>query len=76
MPKLIHTHVCDMMKENRHPSNIAIRRLMNFIRIFQWLIDKDPSIQKKIDDTIEQFKTNPARRNKYAKDGFLNLGDI
>jgi hypothetical protein len=44
MPKLIHTHVCDMMKENRHTSIIAIRRLMNFIRIFQWLIEKDPTI--------------------------------
>ena len=44
MPKLIHTHVIDMMKENRHASIIAIRRLMNFIRLFQWLIEKDPKI--------------------------------
>lgn len=38
MPKLISTHIIDMMKENRHLSIIAIRRLMNFIRIFKWFI--------------------------------------
>lgn len=76
MPKLIHTHVCDMMKENRHVSIIAIRRLMNFIRLFQWFIEKDEKIQKVIDETIEHFKKDPERRNKYAKTPFTNLGDI
>ena len=34
MPKLLMTHIVDLMKENRHVSMIAIRRLFNFIRIF------------------------------------------
>jgi hypothetical protein len=34
MPRLLMTHVVDLMKENRHISIIAIRRLFNFIRIF------------------------------------------
>ena len=49
MPKLIITHIVDMMKENRHASIIAIRRLINFIRLFQYFIDKDPKIQECID---------------------------
>jgi hypothetical protein len=56
MPKLMVTHIIDMMKENRHASIIAIRRLMNFIRLFRYFIEKDERIQKHIDDAIEKFK--------------------
>jgi hypothetical protein len=44
MPKLMVTHILDMMKENRHASIIAIRRLMNFIRLFRYFIEKDERI--------------------------------
>lgn len=44
MPKLMITHILDMMKENRHTSIIAIRRLMNFIRLFRYFIEKDEKI--------------------------------
>ena len=44
MPKLVMTHIVDMMKENRHVSMIAIRRLFNFMRIFLYLSDQDPKI--------------------------------
>lgn len=44
MPKLISTHIIDMMKENRHISIIAIRRVFNFIRLFAHLVSKDDKI--------------------------------
>ena len=44
MLKLIGTHIVDMMKENRHCSIVAIRRLFNFMRLLQYLMDKDPQI--------------------------------
>ena len=50
MSRLIMTHVVDLTKENRHISIVAIRRLLNFIRLFLYLIEKDPSIQKKMDE--------------------------
>jgi hypothetical protein len=49
MPKLIKTHIVDMMKENRHTSILAIRRLFNFIRLFLYFIDKDPKIAENIE---------------------------
>lgn len=69
MPKLIMTHIADMMKENRHISIVAIRRLMNFIRIFKWFIQKDPTIQTIIDKKMESFKTQKESRNKISQDG-------
>ena len=44
MSKLIMTHIVDLTKENRHISIVALRRLINFIRLFLYLIEKDPSI--------------------------------
>lgn len=44
MPKLISTHIIDMMKENRHISIIALRRVFNFIRLFAHLAAKDAKI--------------------------------
>jgi hypothetical protein len=34
LPSLINTHVVDMMKDNRHVSILAVRRIINFIRVF------------------------------------------
>lgn len=49
MVKLISTHIIDMMKENRHISIIAIRRMFNFIRLFIYLVNQDPKIQEEMD---------------------------
>ena len=73
MPKLMMTHIVDMMKENRHVSIIAIRRLFNFIRIFSYLIEKDPKLEEIMSSKIENFIKDPAKR---IKDNCPNLGDI
>ena len=39
MPKLIITHLVDMINEKNHVSITAIRRLVNFIRLFRLLIE-------------------------------------
>jgi len=38
LPKLIITHLVDMVDEKKHMSIQAIRRLLNFIRLFKLLI--------------------------------------
>ena len=75
MPKLIMTQIADMMNEKTHISIIAIRRLVNFIRLFKWFISKDPSIQDHIDQKVAAFKQNPEKRLK-NKEGTPNLGDL
>jgi len=39
MPKLLTTHLVDMVSDNTHISLVAIRRLFNFIRLFRLLIE-------------------------------------
>ena len=57
LPKLIITHVADMIQEFRHISILAIRRLINFVRLFRLLMDLYPEISNEIDGKIEQFIT-------------------
>jgi hypothetical protein len=73
MPKLIITHVADLIQEMRHSSIIAIRRLVNFIRLFRLLIDLYPEIGTEIDAKIESFIKDPASRHK---DKMGSLGDL
>jgi hypothetical protein len=73
MPKLIITHVADLIQEVRHVSILAIRRLINFIRLFHLLIDKYPEIGEEIDRKIEQFIKEPEKRHK---DHTSSLGDL
>ena len=42
LPKIIVTHVADLIQEFRHVSILAIRRLMNFIRLFHLLVELHP----------------------------------
>jgi len=53
-----------MMKEKRHVSIIAIRRLFNFIRLFDYLQAKDPKIQETINEKLGSFIKDPESRNK------------
>ena len=46
MPKLIITHLVDMVDEKKHISIAAIRRLVNFIRLFRLLIELAPGVQE------------------------------
>lgn len=64
MPKLISTHIIDMMKENRHISIIAIRRVFNFIRLFAYLVSKDDKIQEELDSRLSAFIDDPKKRLK------------
>lgn len=45
MPKLIITHMVEIVSEKKHCSIIAIRRLVNFFRLFRILISLEPSVQ-------------------------------
>jgi len=45
MPKLIITHMVEIVNESKHCSIIAIRRLINFYRIFTMLIEMCPSVK-------------------------------
>ena len=65
MPRLIMTHIVDMMKEERHVSMVAIRRLFNFLRIFHYLASKDDKIREEIDTKLERFLTDPDSRVKF-----------
>ena len=73
MPKLIKTHVVDMMKENRHISIMAIRRLFNFIRLFAFFIEKDPKVATLLNEHVERFMASPENRHKSKT---ADLGDI
>jgi hypothetical protein len=44
MLKLIGTAIIELMKEERHISILAIRRVFNYIRLFTWLMEKDSKI--------------------------------
>lgn len=73
IPKLIVTHVADLIQEVRHVSILAIRRLVNFIRLFRWLIELHPEIGEEIDARIEAFINDPEKRHK---DHCGSLGDL
>jgi hypothetical protein len=45
MPKLIITHMVDIVNASKHCSIIAIRRLINFYRVFTMLIEMCPSVK-------------------------------
>lgn len=73
MPKLIVTHVVDLIQEFRHVSILAIRRLMNFIRLFRLLIDMHPEVGEEMDAKLNLFKSDPSSR---TKDKMGSLGDL
>ena len=73
LPKLIITHMVEMANERKHISIIAIRRLINFIRLFRLAIELVPGVQDKINETLRVFKDEEASR---TKDHTPSLGDI
>ena len=44
MPKLIITHMVEMANERKHISIMALRRLINFIRLFRLCIEIVPGV--------------------------------
>ena len=73
MPKLITTHLVDMVNEKNHISITAIRRLINFIRLFRVLIELKPEVSKTIDARLKTFIDHPDKR---VKDHTPALGDL
>jgi hypothetical protein len=73
LPKIIVTHVAEMIQEFRHVSILAIRRLVNFIRLFKLLLELYPDAELDLNNKIEQFINN---KDKRTKDHTNNLGDL
>ena len=73
MPKLIITHLVDMLQEKNHISITAIRRLVNFVRLFRMLIELKPEVSKTINERLKTFIDNPDKR---IKDHCSALGDL
>ena len=73
MPKLIITHMVEMANERKHISIMALRRLINFIRLFRLTIEIVPGVQAAINDKLREFKENESKR---VKDFTASLGDI
>ena len=73
MPKLIITHLVSLAEEKQHCSIIAIRRLINFIRVFNLLLDMCPSLMVQVNLQIETFLKDVKQRHK---DFTPSLGDL
>ena len=73
MPKLLTTHLVDMVSDNTHASVVAIRRLVNFIRLFRLLIELRPEAEDLVGKRLQVFKDEPDKR---VKDHCSALGDI
>lgn len=73
MPKLLTTHLVDMVSDNTHASVVAIRRLVNFIRLFRLLIELKPEAEDIIAKRLQTFRDQPGKR---VKDHCSALGDI
>ena len=59
--------------DKKHCSIIAIRRLINFIRVFRFLIELYPDVMTKVNLIIETFINSPEKRHK---DHTPSLGDL
>lgn len=73
MPKIIVSHVAEMIQEFRHVSILALRRLTNFIRLFGMLIELYPEVQQEIEQRVKTFIEQPEKR---VKDHCSSLGDL
>jgi hypothetical protein len=73
LPKLLITHMVDLCDLKRNVSILAIRRLVNFLRLFRLLMEMYPEISKEIDRQLEDFIKKPELR---VKDHAPTLGDL
>ncbi len=73
MPKLIITHMVEMANERKHISILAIRRLINIIRLFRLCIELVPGVMATINEKLRMFKEEEGKR---VKDYTPSLGDI
>lgn len=73
LPKLIITHLVDLVDLKRVISTVSIRRLVNFLRLFRLLMQMHPEVEQSIDAQLEKFIKSPELR---IKDHFPSLGDL
>lgn len=73
MPKLIISHLVELVDDKKHISITALRRLINFIRLFRMLIDMYPEVENTINERLEKFIKDPEMR---IKDHCSSLGDL
>ena len=73
MPKLVVTHLIQLVDDKKHHSIITIRRLINFLRVFTMLLAMYPDLKSSIDDRLTEFIEKPESR---LKDKTPSLGDI
>mmetsp|Transcript_30105 Transcript_30105/g.29355 ORF Transcript_30105/g.29355 Transcript_30105/m.29355 type:complete len:231 (+) Transcript_30105:593-1285(+) len=73
MPKLIVTHIIEMIQQQKHISILALRRLLNFYRLFALFIELYPEIEQEINAKVKQFIEEPDKR---VKDHCSSLGDL
>ena len=73
MPKLIITHMVEMANERKHVSILALRRLINFIRLFRLAIELVPGVMEIINEKLRMFKEEEPKR---VKDYTPSLGDV
>ena len=73
MPKLIITHMVEMANERKHVSILALRRLINFIRLFRLAIELVPGVMEIINEKLRIFKEEEPKR---VKDYTPSLGDV
>lgn len=73
MPKLIISHLVELVDDKKHISIAALRRLVNFLRLFRMLIDMYPEVDQEINERIEKFIKDPEMR---IKDHCSSLGDL
>ena len=73
LPKLIITHMVELANDHKHVSILALRRLVNFIRLFRLCIEIVPDTQTVINEKLRAFKDDPGQR---LKDFTPSLGDM
>ena len=70
IPKIISTHVLNLLKDNQHITINSIRRVFNFIRLWTYLSAKDEKIQSAVDLSLSKFMAKSENR---IKDNCENL---
>jgi hypothetical protein len=73
LPKIILTHVAEITQEFRHVSILAIKRLVNFVRLFGLLFELHHEVEHEINQKIETFINHKEKR---VKDFTPSLGDL
>ena len=73
MPKLFISFVVKLVEEKTTLSIEALRRLINFMRLYRMLIELKPEAEKKLTDSLNDFQNDDKKRHKnYCS----SLGDI